>query len=302
MMIALTGGTGFVGQALLERALADEYQLTALARKRQVARKGLKWILGDLTDRKALAKLLDRSSVVIHVAGAVNAPDEQGFHDGNVIGTLNLIEAALEAGVPRFIYVSSLSAREPDKSAYGASKLMAERLVKASPLNWTIVRPPAVYGPRDREMFELFRAAKWGFVPIPKEGRASIVHVEDLARLLLALMPGGEETTCRTFEPDDGKPGGWTHDELALAIGQAVGKRPRTVGLSPQMMERAARLDGMMRGTRAKLTLDRASYFSHPDWVVAQDACPPAHIWRPRIETRQGLKSTADWYRAQGWL
>jgi nucleoside-diphosphate-sugar epimerase len=107
------------------------------------------------------------TEAVIHVAGLVNTTDPDEFERANVLGTMNMIEAARAAGVPRFIFVSSLSAREPELSAYGASKARAEMLIKASGLDWTIIRPPAVYGPRDAEMFELFRAAKWGVVPVP---------------------------------------------------------------------------------------------------------------------------------------
>jgi uncharacterized protein YbjT (DUF2867 family) len=204
--------------------------------------------------------------------------------------------------VQRLIFVSSLSAREPGLSAYGASKARAERLVRASGLDWTIVRPPAVYGPRDKDMFELFRAAKWGVVPTPKEGRASLIHVEDLSRLLLALIPGGEGVSHHSFEPDDGKRGGWTHYELARMIGWAVGRRPKVIGLSKRTMEWAAKADGMLRGGKAKLTLDRVGYMTHPDWVVSLGGRVPAALWRSRIETREGMKATARWYREQGWL
>ena len=302
MTIAVTGGTGFVGQALIERALGEGHEIAALARKPQDSRDGVNWVAGDLADTKALSGLVKGAQAVIHVAGVVNAPDHDGFEQGNVAGTLSLIEAAVAAGVPRLVFVSSLSAREPAISAYGASKHRAERLVKASGLDWTIVRPPAVYGPRDREMFELFRAAKRGLVPTPKEGKASLIHVDDLARLLLALLPGGEHVTHRSFEPDDGKRGGWSHDDLARAIGWAVGRRPFVLGLSRRTMERAAKLDMAVRRKRAKLTLDRAGYFSHPDWVVSHGSRVPHQIWRPRIETREGLKATAAWYREQGWL
>jgi nucleoside-diphosphate-sugar epimerase len=204
--------------------------------------------------------------------------------------------------VPRFVFVSSISAREPLLSAYGTSKARAERLVRAAAIDWTIVRPPAIYGPHDREVFELFRAAKWGVVPVPAHGRASLIHVDDLARLLLALVPVREETTHTMFEPDDGMPGGWDNHALALAIGAAVGRRPAVVHVSPRMMKGAAKLDTLLRRGAAKLTLDRAGYLSHPDWVVSQDAIPPRDVWEPRIETREGLKETARWYREQGWL
>lgn len=302
MTIAITGGTGFVGQALIEQARQAGVVVQALARKPQPRRDGVDWIAGDLADCDALAALVDGVEAVVHVAGLTNARHPADFEAANVAGTLAVIEAALAAGVQRFVFVSSLSAREPGLSLYGASKARAERLVKASGLDWTIVRPPTVYGPRDKDMFELFRAAKWGIVPTPKEGRSSLVHVDDLARLFLALLPGGEGASHLTFEPDDGKRGGWTHYELARMIGWAVGRRPKVIGLSKRTMEWVAKADGMLRGAGAKLTLDRVGYMTHPDWVVSLGARVPAALWRPRIETREGMKATARWYREQRWL
>ena len=302
MRIAVTGGTGFVGSALVERAVAGGHEIAALARRTQAPRDGIDWVRGDLGDTEALRRLVGNADFVVHVAGVVKAHDHAAFGEGNVAGTLNLIEAARAAGPERFILVSTLAAREPGISAYGASKAQAEKLVKASGLDWTIVRPPAVYGPRDTEMLDLFRAAKWGVVPTPKQGRTSLIHVDDLARLLLAMPQGGEAVTGRIFEPDDGVAAGWDHHGLALAIGQALGKRPRVIGLSRKAMERAARFDTLLRRSKAKMTLDRAAYFSHPDWVVSEAGRPPREIWRPAIETRSGLATTAQWYRAQGWL
>lgn len=305
-LIALTGATGFVGQATLDAALGAGYAVRALTRRMQEPRAGVDWIGGDLGNTAALSELVQGVEAVIHVAGVVNAPDAAGFEEGNVTGTLNVIEAVVAQGVRRFVNVSSLSAREPELSAYGASKAKAEKLLMSSPLDWTIVRPPAIFGPRDREMLELFRAARWGVMPMPKEGRASMIHVADLARLLVALVPGdGEvvgEISGRVLEPDDGKPQGWDHYETALAIGWAVGRRPRVIGLSRAMLSRVARLDNFLRGARAKMTLDRAAYFSHPDWVVSPEAAVPAWLWQPRIETREGLKATAQWYREHKWL
>ena len=302
MKIALTGGTGFVGTALASRALAEGHELNALTRRPQVASPGMTWIAGDLDDRRALVRLLADAELVIHVAGVVNAPDPAGFEHGNVVGTLNLIEAAHAVGVERFVFVSSLAAREPALSAYGASKARAEAFVRASALDWTIVRPPAVFGPGDREMLELFRVARWGFIPTPAAGRLSLIHVSDLAALLLAMPRGGEDVTGKVFEPDDGVPTGWDHFDLALAIGAAVGRRPRVIGLSRAALERAAKFDALVRRKRAKMTLDRAAYFSHPDWVASSGAQPPRALWRPRMETREALKATAEWYRGQGWL
>ena len=302
MTIAMTGATGFVGQTLIEQALDAGHTVRAIARRPQAPQAGVEWVAGDLHDTGALAALADGAEAIVHVAGLTNGRSAAEFDAANVAGTLHVIEAALAAGVPRLVCVSSLSAREPGLSAYGASKARAERLVKAAALDWTIVRPPAVYGPRDKDLFELFRAAKWGLVPTPKDGRVSLIHVSDLAALLLSLLPGGDETSHRSFEPDDGKRGGWTHYELARMIGWAVGRRPKVLGLSKKTMEWAAKADAFLRRDRAKLTLDRVGYMTHPDWVASPRARVPAALWRPRIETREGMKDTAQWYRTQGWL
>lgn len=302
MTIAITGATGFVGQAVLDEAARQGIEVRALARSRQKPRKGVEWIAGDLGNKAALARLVKGAEAVIHIAGVVNAPDPAGFEAGNVTGTLALVEAAVRTGVPRFVHVSSLSAREPKLSAYGASKRRGEKMVAASGLDWTIVRPPAIYGPRDTEMFELFRMAKWGVVAVPEEGRASMIHVADLARLLFALVPTGEDVTHRIFEPDDGRPGCWKHDDLAKAIGWAMGRRVLVPRLSRAMLLRGAQVDGFLRRGKAKLTPDRVGYMTHPDWGCARAKAPPEGRWKPQIETREGLKATAAWYRENKWL
>jgi nucleoside-diphosphate-sugar epimerase len=302
-MIAVTGATGFVGQALLDAATEHGIAVRALTRKPQPLRDGVTWVPGDLANTAALKTLLQGAEAVIHVAGVTTAPDLAGFETGNVAGTLNVIEAALAAGGMRCVFVSSLSAREPQLSQYGASKARAEKLVKASGLDWTIVRPPSIYGPRDVDSFlDLFRIAAWGVVPVPPAGHSSIIHVDDLSQLLLDLIPGSEAVTHHTFEPDDGKSGGWSHQDLARAIGGAVGRQPKVLHLKRAWMERAARLDMRFRGSRAKLTLDRVGYMTHPDWVVSATARVPDTLWVPRIDTHDGMKATAAWYRSTGCL
>ena len=302
MTLAVTGATGFVGRALLEEAGRQGVEVRALTRREQAKAPGIDWVHGDLHDRKALRRLVRKAEAVIHVAGVVSSPDPDGFHVGNVEGTLTVIEAAVAAGVPRFVYVSSLAAREPKLSRYGASKAHAEKLVKASGLDWTIVRPPAIYGPHDREMFEMFRAARWGVLPMPPPGRVSMVHVADLARLLLTLARQDDGVSRRVFEPDDGREDGWSHREMARAIGWAVGRRPWVPHLSKPMLERLARLDKAVRGGKAKLTSDRVDYMAHPDWVCRAARRPPRKLWQPEVPTLEGLRATAAWYREQGWL
>ena len=155
MKLALTGATGFVGSATLDHAIESGHTVAALTRKAQLNREGVDWIEGTLSDQQSLEALSEGSDALIHIAGLTNTPDPAEFEAANVTGTANVIEAAKKHGVTRLVFVSSLSAREPELSQYGASKARAEELVQASGLDWTIVRPPAVYGPRDSDMFEL---------------------------------------------------------------------------------------------------------------------------------------------------
>jgi UDP-glucose 4-epimerase len=299
--LAVTGGTGFVGQAVLDEAGRRGLRVMALARREQQPRQGVEWLRGDLADSEALAALVSGADAVLHIAGVVNTPDPTGFHLGNVAGTEALVAAASHAGVKRFVFVSSLAAREPHLSRYGRSKAHAEAVVEASGLDWTIVRPPAIYGPRDREILEMFRAAAWGIVPMPPPGRTSIVHVDDLARLLLGLREA-VSVTGQVFEPDDGRPNGWSHRELALAIGAAVGRKVWAPHVPASVMRASAWLDRRLRGQGAKLTPDRVGYMVHPDWVSRPERAPPGELWRPEVPTVEGLAATAKWYREQGWL
>ncbi|MFL6721387.1 MAG: NAD-dependent epimerase/dehydratase family protein, partial [Sphingomonas sp.] len=157
MRLAITGGTGFVGSHLLDAALAAGHQIQALTRREQPPRDNLAWMVGDLSSRDALHLLVDGADAIIHVAGTITAPTAAAFEKGNVTGTLAMLAAATAGGIHRFVHVSSLAAREPKLSLYGASKAKAEELVHSSGLDWAIVRPPAVYGPGDKETLELFR-------------------------------------------------------------------------------------------------------------------------------------------------
>jgi nucleoside-diphosphate-sugar epimerase len=296
-VIAITGGTGFVGGKLIELALDAGHQVRALTRRPQPARDGVTWIEGTL---ETPADLMRGADVAIHVAGVVNAPDRDGFAAGNIAGTRSIIDAATAANLRRFIHVSSLAAREPGLSLYGWSKAEAEHLVEESGLDWTIVRPPGVYGPGDMEMRDMFRLAKRGLALLPPPGKISLIEVGDLARLLLALVT--QDPGRIILEPDDGVEGGWTHDGFARAIGAAVGQRVLPLALPSALLSIAARADGLFRGGKAKLTQDRVNYLSHPDWTVDPAKRPAPGLWQPQVPTPQGLAATAAWYRAHSLL
>jgi len=291
-VIAITGATGFVGRRVL--ALANR-PIRALTRRPQPPQPGVEWVLGNLDDAHALARLCDGAAAVLHIAGVVNAPDAAGFRAGNVTGTANMLAAA--AQVPRFVHVSSLAAREPGLSMYGASKAEGDALVRAGAGDWVIVRPPGVYGPGDAEMRDLFALARLGLGVAPggPDARISLIHVDDLARALLALADGGPSR--ETVEIDDGAGSGHSHGDFARAIAAAQGRRALVLPVP----------GGLLRALGAsrlipKLTPDRARYLAHPDWVARGGNERLAAIWRPQLDLATGLADTVRDYRRRGWL
>jgi nucleoside-diphosphate-sugar epimerase len=281
-------------------ALAEGYDLRALTRGWKPPEDEIVWVDGALDRNDSLLKLCSGADAVIHIAGLING-SRSAFDKVNVWGTAAVIDAARKAGVRRFIHISSLAAREPDLSDYGRSKAKSERLVAASGLEWTIIRPPAVYGPGDKETFELFKMARRGLVALPPAGRLSVIHVQDLCRLILAVIDE-PDTLTETYEPDDGREDGWEHSHFAQTLGRVFDKSTRTVAMPKLVLKGAAIADRLFRRDQAKLTPDRVSYFCHPDWVAAPRRHPPAALWKPEIRTQNGLRETADWYRTQGWL
>ncbi len=301
LKLAITGATGFVGRRLLALAAEAGHEIRALARRPQPGRQGVTWVEGALDRPDRLEHLLEGTDAVVHVAGVINAPDAAAFEAGNVAGTAAVIAAAKTAGTRRFVHVSSLAAREPELSVYGATKARSEALVSSSGLDWTIVRPPAVYGPGDRETLDLFRMAKSGLLLLPPAGRLSLIHVADLGRLLLGLAESSDAGGL-LLEPDDGREGGWTHGEFGKAIGEALDRRVVGIATPRPVLDLCARLDRLVRRGRAKLTPDRVAYFCHPDWTVDPGKKVPGRLWAPQVETRRGLADTVGWYRKQGWL
>jgi dihydroflavonol-4-reductase len=322
MRALVTGATGFVGSHLVEVLRLSGVEVTALARSPEKAAalnsQGVRIVGGDLHDIASLEQAAADQDVVYHVAGVVAARSEAEFLWANQDGTHNLVAAALRRGRPRFVLVSSLAAggparhgaplngSEPPKpvTAYGRSKLAAERVVKASVLPWSIVRPPIVYGPRDREVLKVFRIARFGFAPVFGDGtqELSAVHAADLA---LALMKVGHSSTTLGRTYNACYPEVFTSAEFGRAIGTAMGRAVGTLRV-PAVLGRAllSLTEASARLTRQPtiLTTDKANEFFQPAWTGDPAPLIEDCDWRPRYDLRSGLADTYQWYRKAGWL
>ncbi|MEZ5906341.1 MAG: NAD-dependent epimerase/dehydratase family protein [Geminicoccaceae bacterium] len=300
--VALTGATGFVGRHLVARLGEAGVGVRALSRRGPV--EGAVTIAGDLADPAALGELVRGAERVLHLAGLLKTPRPAEFAAVNVEGTRRVAEATARAGV-KLTLVSSLAARHPGVSAYAASKRAAEDAASAvmPDGDLAVLRPPAIWGPGDRATLVVFRQllAGWLVMPAPEGARFSLLHVEDLAKILVDHVLG--RLALAPFdEPDDGTPGGYGWPDLARIATRLTGRRVRFLRLPTGLLAGPARLaDLIARATGADLPLsaDKLGELAHADWVAAGPALPRAVS---RITFDEGFAATVDWYRAAGWL
>jgi len=305
--VALTGGTGFLGGHVIESLLEAGAMVNALTRKPQASRKGVTWIEGALSDTNSLDRLCKDADTLVNLAGLTKAVNRGNFFDINVTATKNVFDAAAEAGVKHVLHISSLAAREPHLSHYGASKAGTELLLTARkwPFTWTILRPPAIYGPGDKEILKLLKATKFGIFPAPGsvKNKVSMIHAKDLADAT-AILAGGSNGSA-ILEIDDGKSGGYQLKEIAEALAGSGQKAPRTFSLPFWAIGTIGAVNGMLASAinrPAMLTLSTARYLCHPDWTVRQARRPNLPNWSPQFDLKAGLKDTTDWYRKNGLL
>jgi nucleoside-diphosphate-sugar epimerase len=321
MKALVTGGTGFVGSHVLETLLRRGDSVRALVRSPDKAEalglRDVEWIRGDLDDQDALARAAHGVDVVYHIAGLVAARNEAEFRAANVEGTRRLLEAAAPHG-PRFVLVSSLAAAGPSApgrplagveqprpvTAYGRSKLSAEAVVRGGPLAWTILRPPAVYGPRDREMFRVFRSAHFGVAPVFGAGdqELSLVFGPDLAEAI-AAAGASASTAGGVFYP--AHPEVTTSERLVRRVAKGMGREVRVIRVPfavgravLQVTGAAARLANQL----TILTADKGNELFQAAWTCDPASLTEATGWRAEHDLDSGIARTVAWYRAAGWL
>jgi len=299
-LVALTGATGFIGGAVLSHLAGAGWPVRALYRLRAgrtpPTLPGVEWVAGDLGDADSLRALVAGTHAVIHCAGAVRGARRDHFDRINAEGAGNLARAAARLPrAPRFLLLSSLAAREPELSPYAASKRLAERAVEATALRWTVLRPPAVYGPGERELRPLFRAIVRGMAPLPAggAGRFSLLHVDDLAKAVLRWL-AADTGYGRIFELDDGHAGGYDWDAVLTVAGSVLrkGGRVRRVAVPMPLLRVAAYANlaaATLCGYDPMLTPGKLREISHPDWLCDSHDFAEATGWRAEVGLEEGL-------------
>lgn len=304
-VVALTGATGFIGSTLRERLMGAGYRVHALYRPRPGRvlpdAAGLKWIAGDLGDRAALTALMDGAEAVVHCAGNVRGARRSDFDRVNEAGVLDIVRAAeREAGCRRFLLLSSLAAREPQLSDYARSKWLGEQALEANAgrLAWAALRPPAVYGPGDREMLPVFKSMARGLAPIPGkgDGRFSLIHVADLASAVVAWLDGDSESG-HTYELDDGHQHGYDWDTLLATASRVLRDNApiRRLSIPLPCLRLVAGINlaaARVFGYAPMLTPGKVREITHADWVGDGSALTQATGWRPLIGFEHGLADT----------
>jgi nucleoside-diphosphate-sugar epimerase len=320
--IAVTGGTGFVGSHLVDTLCAAGIEPRVLVRDpkapRWIGEDPVQWFAGSLADREALNRLVEGAGTVIHLAGVLRAASEGQFDAGNRQGTANLVDAMGEgARSARLVHVSSLAAAGPSPtpqgigpdaapapiSWYGQSKLAGER--EAATWNgdggWVILRPPAIYGPRDSDVFEFFRMASRGVVALPGGERwLTVAWVGDVVTSIVAAAAGGAGGICHLGDPNPMR-----LDDLVATLCDAGGVHARVVRVPPLLVSGAGAVGSALQRLglrRIALTSDKSRELLARHWTAETADSLEALGIKTSKAFREGAETTWHWYRNQGWL
>lgn len=312
-VVAVTGATGFLGVHLIA-ALADEgVRIRILARRsgRHEAWPDLDLdiIPGTLEDAGARERLVVDAKAVVHAAGLIKARDRAAFLQTNRDGTRAVAETTRRcAPDARFIAISSLAAREPQLSDYAFSKHAGEDAAQVAyadvPDRLVIVRPPAIYGPWDRETLAIFKAASQPVIPVFGSGRTAIMHVTDAAAAVARLAVNAG--VSGHYSLADTKPEGYRITEIMGDAARAIGNdHPRIIGVPDGILFAAAKATmawGALRRRTPIFTVGKVQEMLHADWAVTAAELLPKAIYQSKIGISAGFRETVAWYRSAGWL
>lgn len=325
MRVLVTGGSGFLGSWVAQRLSERGEDVRALVRKssdasflRSLPRVELAY--GSVEDADAVKKAVSGVDAIVHCAGLVKARSEREFFTTNVQGTKNLLDAARGSNLKRFVHVSSLEAvgpsadggpvpedQEKPVTAYGRSKLEAEKVALRTKdeLPITILRPAAIYGPRDREILEAFRAVKNGLAARVGGGYAkgSFVYGADCADVCIVAIDKDVASGSAYFVEDGA--GAIDQRQVFDDIAEALGKKfviraTLPVGLL-KAVAHGVQAYGKLRDKPVMLTPEKAAMLLQ-HFVCSAERTRRELGWEPKVPWREGVVLTARWYREHGWL
>ncbi len=294
--VALTGGTGFVGRRL-QRALLDAgYRPRLLLRPGSAnaghVAAGAEAVATALHDRGRLTEAVADARALIYCAGSVRGRRLEDFLAANVEGVQRLVDVlAARPAPPPLLLISSLAATRPELSDYARSKHLGERALSAYPGPWTALRPPAVYGPGDRELTPLFAWMRRGLVPAtgPAGQRLSFIHVDDLAAAVLAWLSHWPSCRGRCFAVHDGRVRGYDWNEIGAAV---AGRPVRPIPVPETLLKMVAggnRLLSSVLGYAPMLTPGKLRELRQPEWLADNREFSAATGWSPGIDLAAGV-------------
>jgi len=319
MKALVTGATGFIGGHLTQALVREGFDVTCLTRStsnlRDLEDLKVSFITGDCASEESLGGIRG-FDYVFHLAGLTKANSEEELYLANEKGTINIVNAAMRSnpGLKRFIYISSLAAAGPccggtpliedcephPVSAYGRTKLGGERVVvsQSGKMPFAVIRPPAVYGPRDKDLLVFFKMVKSGLIPYWGKSYYSFLYVDDLINgiILSALRDEGEG---EIFFMSDGNV--YSSDDIIEAISNALQCRPLKVGIPRCVMPVLGALAEKLKGGSI-INPDKMREIRHTHWTCRTTKAMEKLGFTPKVKIKEGAKWTADWYRIHNWL
>lgn len=325
--VLITGATGFVGFHLIERALADGFEVYAAVRQNSnrshLQDLNVRYIELDYASIAALIAVLQRCdfNYIIHAAGITKAKTKAEYNLVNAEYSRNLALAAISSGLSleKFVFVSSLAALGPlhdisgcitedtdarPVTSYGESKLLAERYLFAiSGLPLLVIRPTAVYGPREKDIFILFKSISRGLEPYigSFKQQLSFIYVKDLAEVIFLALKG--PVTGRAYNVSDGH----VYDRYVLAALAKKALNRRTfkfhlpVGLVGMLASVMDLLYARSKSTPA-LNREKMAELTAVNWACTIDNARLDLGFVPKFDLERGLADTISWYRQNRWL
>ena len=308
-VVAITGVTGFIGSTVARQLVAAGWRVRCLIRSNTQASRmrfsalgNVEIVAGSLEDFSSLRQLVKGARAVIHCAGAVRGAHADHFKRINVDGVSSLVRITREmVENPLFLHISSLAAREPQLSAYAASKREGERqlAIAAGEMPWIALRPPAVYGPGDRELLPLFQLMEKGVALLTGERRArfSLLYVDDLAAAIQSFLEQSEWPQT-IYELHDGQSGGYSWDEVVMLFSRLRARKLIKIHVPLSLLSLTANMNQFISrwtGKQPMLTPGKIRELNHPDWVCDNRAITAQTGWQPKIDLETGLKRTMKW-------